>query len=135
MISYLEARRESLSCLKITLRSKNDSIIALLEKFVCTFSSVVLIFKFSREYTLLVTSNYASTRWLILSRFIYPRENHKFAQLTGDAGAEGDEGNRGNRVLDAQGAAKVGCHVSYYRRHHTDPEYADDKAQVTTGDI
>lgn len=135
IISYLEARRESLSCLKITLRSKNDSIIALLEKFVCTFSSVVLIFKFSREYTLLVTSNYASTRGLILSRFIYPRENDKFAQLTGDAGAEGDEGNRGNRVLDAQGAAKVGCHVSYYRRHHTDPEYADDKAQVTTGDI
>lgn len=136
IISYLEARRESLSCLKITLRSKNDSIIALLGKFVVrTFSSLVLIFKFSRECTLLVTSNYASTRGLILSRFIYPRENDKFAQLTGDAGAEGDEGNRGNRVLDAQGAAKVGCHVSYYRRHHTDPEYADDKAQVTTGDI
>lgn len=69
IINYLiRARRESLSCLKITLRSKNDSIIALLEKFVCTFSSVVLIFKFSREYTLLVTSNYASTRGLILSR-------------------------------------------------------------------
>lgn len=69
IISYLEARRESLSCLKITLRSKNDSIIALLGKFVVrTFSSLVLIFKFSREYTLLVTSNYASTRGLILSR-------------------------------------------------------------------
>lgn len=64
-----------------------------------------------------------------------PRGNLGFCQLTGDAGAEGDEGNRGNRVLDAQGAAKVGCHVSYYRRHHTDPEYADDEAQVTTGDI
>lgn len=64
-----------------------------------------------------------------------PSPKKKIVQLTGDAGAESDEGNRGDRVLDAQGAAKVGCHVSNYRRHHTDPEYADDKAQVTTGDI
>lgn len=56
-------------------------------------------------------------------------------RLTGNAGTKSDENHRGNRVLDSQGAAEVGCDVSDYRRHHTDSEYADDKAQVTTGDI
>lgn len=73
-----------------------------------------------------------SSPWKIREK---EKKKKKKFQLTGDAGAESDEGNRGDRVLDAQGAAKVGRHVSNYRRHHADPEYADDKAQVTTGDI
>lgn len=56
-------------------------------------------------------------------------------ELTGNAGTKGDESHRGDGILDSQGAAEVGCDVTDHRRHHADPEYADDEAQVAAGEI